>query len=193
MIVIGILDDFGNGMLLVGRRELRSNSSCLHNVEVLVKGTHRCTLEIHPDDAGRLGLVDGPPPRFAAVQMAGCAPIVKAFEEGADHATRWENPRTYASGLRVPAAIGDSLILSAIRESGGTAIAVKDAEMASGQLEMARGEGISPAPEGGATLAALKHMVETAQVDPGAFASAFGAGVDQLEVLVAEPGIAGDS
>lgn len=104
---------------------------------------------------------------MVSVQAAGCAPIVKAFEDGADVAERWEHPRTYASGLRVPSAIGDSLILSAIRESGGTAIAVTDAEMATCQLEMSRGEGIFPAPEGGATLAALKRMVENEQVDSG--------------------------
>jgi len=98
-------------------------------------------------------------PRMVAVQAEGCAPIVRAFREGAPAATRWIDPHTYASGLRVPAAIGDQLILEAIRESKGTAIAVSDEEMAAAQLEMARGEGIFAAPEGGATLAAARKLV----------------------------------
>ena len=120
------------------------------------------------DEMEQMGLISsGQRPRMVSVQAAGCAPIVKAFEDGSESAARWEDPRTYAAGLRVPAAIGDSLILTAIRESGGTAIAVTDAEMATCQLEMSRGEGIFPAPEGGATLAALKRMVENDQVEPG--------------------------
>jgi len=103
-------------------------------------------------------------PRMISVQAAGCAPIVKAFESGARSATRWVNPRTYASGLRVPAAIGDSLILQAVRESGGTALAVTDEEMASGQLEMARGEGIYAAPEAGATVAAVRRLVAESRI-----------------------------
>ena len=97
-------------------------------------------------------------PRMVAVQARGCAPIVSAFESGATQAVRWENPRTYASGLCVPAAMGDALILQALRESDGTALAVDDAEMAAAQLEMARTEGIFAAPEGGATLAAATKL-----------------------------------
>ncbi len=120
------------------------------------------------DELERLGLIDtGQRPRMVTVQAAGCAPIVRAFENGQLAAQRWERPRTYASGLRVPAAIGDALILSALRESGGTAIAVTDEEMATGQLEMARGEGIFPAPEGGATLAAAKKLIERGLLEPG--------------------------
>jgi threonine synthase len=114
----------------------------------------------------QLGLLrPGRRPRMISVQASGCAPIVRAFEEGADSAVRWEHPRTYASGLRVPAAIGDSLILDALRKSGGTAVAVTDEEMAAGQLEMARGEGIFPAPEGGATVAAVKKLVERGELE----------------------------
>jgi len=120
------------------------------------------------DEMEQMGMIAaGQRPRMVSVQATGCAPIVKAFEDGTDGAARWEHPRTYAAGLRVPSAIGDSLILSAIRESGGTAIAVTDEEMAAGQLEMARGEGIFPAPEGGATLAALKRLIETEKIDSG--------------------------
>jgi threonine synthase len=113
------------------------------------------------EELEQLGLI--PPdrrPRMVVVQASGCAPMVRAFEEGRSEAERWVEPRTYASGLRVPAAIGDRLILSAVRESGGTALAVTDEDMARGQMEMARGEGIFPAPEGGATVAAAQRLTE---------------------------------
>ena len=105
-------------------------------------------------------------PRMVVVQAEGCAPIVQAFERGAEQSTPWPEPRTYAAGLRVPAVIGDRLILQALRESGGTALAVSEDEMARAQLEMARGEGIFPAPEGGATLAAVRRLVATEQIHP---------------------------
>ena len=98
-------------------------------------------------------------PRMVAVQAAGCAPIVEAFEAGADTAGPWPEPRTYASGLRVPSAVGDRLMLQVLRESDGLAVKVRDEEMARAQLEMARAEGIFPAPEGGATLAAAHRLV----------------------------------
>jgi threonine synthase len=104
-------------------------------------------------------------PRMVSVQAAGCAPIVRAFEAGTEQATPWEEPRTYASGLRVPSLLGDRLVLQALRESGGTALAVTDDEMATAQLEMARGEGIFPAPEGAATLVAARRLVELGQVE----------------------------
>jgi threonine synthase len=106
-------------------------------------------------------------PRMVSVQAAGCAPIVRAFEAGAGRATPWEEPQTYASGLRVPSLLGDRLVLQALRESGGTALAVTDDEMATAQLEMARGEGIFPAPEGAATLVAARRLVERGQVERG--------------------------
>jgi threonine synthase len=112
------------------------------------------------EELEQMGLLRATPrPRMVVVQATGCAPIVRAFETGRDEAERWVDPRTYASGLRVPAAIGDYLILGAVRASGGTALAVSDEEMAAGQLEMARGEGIFPAPEGGATLAAARKLL----------------------------------
>jgi threonine synthase len=103
-------------------------------------------------------------PRMIVVQAYGCAPIVRAFREKKRTAKPWESPYTYASGLRVPSAIGDRLILQAVRESGGTALAVTDDEMAVAQLEIARGEGIFACPEGGATLAALRRLVESGEV-----------------------------
>lgn len=105
-------------------------------------------------------LAPGFRPRMVVVQSTGCAPMVRAFEAGSKQAERWQHPRTYASGLCVPSAVGDALILQVLRESDGIAVAVTDAEMAAGQLEMARGEGIFAAPEGGATLAALRKLVE---------------------------------
>jgi len=112
------------------------------------------------DEMEQLGLLrSGRRPRMVAVQAAGCAPIVRAFERGAATAERWDDPRTYASGLRVPGAIGDSLILDALRDSGGIAVAVTDREMAAGQLDMARAEGVFAAPEGGATVAAARRLM----------------------------------
>jgi threonine synthase len=112
------------------------------------------------EEMEQLGLlVSGGRPRMVVVQASGCAPLVKAHHEGTTRAERWPDPRTYACGLQVPAAIGDELVLTALRESEGAAIAVTDEEMAAAQLEMARGEGIFPAPEGGATLAAAKALI----------------------------------
>jgi len=95
---------------------------------------------------------------MVVVQSTGCAPLVRAFEQGADHAEPWERAATIAAGIRVPSAIGDYLVLKAIRDSGGTAVAVGDPEIQAAQLEMARETGIYGAPEGGATWAALKAL-----------------------------------
>ncbi len=97
-------------------------------------------------------------PRMVVVQSTGCAPLVRAFEQGADHAEPWERAATIAAGIRVPSAIGDYLVLKTIRDSGGTAVAVGDPEIQAAQLEMARETGIYSAPEGGATWAALKAL-----------------------------------
>jgi threonine synthase len=98
-------------------------------------------------------------PRMVAVQAEGCAPIVRAYAEGHEHAQPWQGAQTAADGLRVPRAIGDFLILRAVRESGGTAVAVSDGEMIDGMREIGRSEGVSAAPEGGAALAAIKRLV----------------------------------
>ena len=112
------------------------------------------------DEIERLGWVPaGRRPRMVSVQAEGCAPIVRAFEQGTDGASLWDNPATVADGLRVPRAIGDFLILRAVRESRGTAIAVPDAAMIDGMLELGAAEGISAAPEGGAALAAIRRLV----------------------------------
>jgi threonine synthase len=110
------------------------------------------------EELGALGWIGPKRPKMVVVQAAGCAPLVRAFEQGVTHADRWEGAVTIAAGLRVPAAIGDYLVLKAIRESRGTAVAVSDDEMRVGQREMAREVGIDPCPEGAATWAALKHL-----------------------------------
>ena len=99
-------------------------------------------------------------PRLVTVQAAGCAPIVRAFEAGDERAAPWPDARTVADGLRVPRAIGDFLILRALRDSGGAAVAVDDGAMIAAMREMGRLEGISAAPEGGATLCALRRLLE---------------------------------
>ena len=108
-----------------------------------------------------LGWVSGTPPKFIAVQASGCQPIVKAFNEGKDSAEPWPNATTIADGLRVPGPFADYLILQAIRETGGTALAVEDADMVDAMYELATEEGIIACPEGAATLVGLKELLET--------------------------------
>jgi threonine synthase len=124
-------------------------------------------------------------PRMVSVQADGCAPIVRAFEQGAEKAPAWENAATLADGLRVPRAIGDFLILRAIRESGGTAIAVSDQEMIEGMLTAGRTEGISAAPEGGATIAAVRRLVAAGTIQRSESVVLFNTGgaLKYLEVI----------
>lgn len=112
------------------------------------------------EEMERLGwLPTGRRPRMVSVQAAGCAPIVRAFAEGSERAPMWEGAHTVADGLRVPKAIGDFLVLRAVRESGGTAVAVGDVEMVRGMLDLGTLEGISAAPEGGAVVHALRDLL----------------------------------
>lgn len=104
------------------------------------------------------GWVTDPPPRMYTVQSTGCAPVVRAFEAGADHATPWEDPWTVASGLRVPGPLGDRLMLRALRESGGGAIAVTDEDLTEEARRTSQEEGIDLSPEGGAALAAARRL-----------------------------------
>jgi len=105
-------------------------------------------------------------PRMVAVQAEGCAPVVKAFEAGASFCDFWTNAHTLASGLRVPKSFADALILENLRESKGTAVAVSDASILEAQHKLGRMEGIFPAPEGAATLAALEIMIQQKWVHP---------------------------
>jgi len=103
-------------------------------------------------------------PKMVSVQAEGCAPIVKAFNEGRERSELFPNAHTVADGLRVPKAIGDFLVLRAVRESGGTALAVSDADMVRDMRELGSKEGISAAPEGGASLTALKQLLARGDV-----------------------------
>jgi len=113
-----------------------------------------------------LGFIDSKRPRMVAVQAAGCAPIVRAWRDGREHAEPWSNAHTIASGIRVPGAIGDFLMLRAIRESGGFAIAVEDEAIVDAQAEMARIEGLLLCPEGAATYAAWRAALASGQAGP---------------------------
>ncbi len=111
------------------------------------------------DELEEAGWIGAERPSMISVQAAGCAPIVRAYESGEDHAARWSDAHTAAWGLRVPAALGDRLMLRAIRESGGSAIAVDEAALAKDMLVMRACEGIDAGEEGGAALAALRVLL----------------------------------
>ena len=120
-----------------------------------------------------LGWIEGPLPRMFAVQADGCAPIVRAFEAGEEFAERWEDASTVAAGIRVPQAVGDFLILRAVRESGGLAVAVSETEIERDWIELARSDGVLMCPEGAATYAAWRRMVEAGEIDRSARAVLF--------------------
>ena len=113
-----------------------------------------------------LGWIGSERPKMISIQAAGCAPIVRAFEAGEEHAEPWVDAWTYASGLRVPRAVGDFLILRAVRASGGTAMAVSDEAMAEAVLLMGAMTGIFAAPEGGAVAAAVPGLLERGALAP---------------------------
>jgi threonine synthase len=124
-------------------------------------------------------------PKMVSVQAEHCAPIVRAFEQGAERSEMFPNARTVADGLRVPKAIGDFLVLRAVRESGGTALAVSDADMVTAMKDVGAKEGISAAPEGGAALHALKILSERGDVKPSDTVVVFNTGgaLKYLDVL----------
>nr|WP_315460634.1 threonine synthase [uncultured Sphingomonas sp.] len=117
------------------------------------------------DELERLGWIGSKRPRMYAVQASGCAPIVRAFEAGEEHAERWEDAHTVAAGIRVPRAVGDFLILRAVRESGGKAVGVGDPAILAAVDEAARKDGLLLCPEGGATLAAYRQALRDGEVD----------------------------
>ena len=130
-----------------------------------------------------MGWIGSKRPRMVTVQAAGCAPIVRAFEEGKRFADEFPNAATTASGLRVPKAIGDFLILDALRDSGGTAIAVTDEELLEATREIGSLEGIFCAPEGAACLPALRKLIDAGQVSESDRVVLFntGSGVKYME------------
>ena len=127
----------------------------------------------------------GARPKMVSVQAEHCAPIVRAFEQGAERSEMWQNARTVADGLRVPKALGDFLVLRAVRESGGTALTVTDAEMVECMRELGSLEGISAAPEGGAALQAVKVLVREGRITRGDTVVVFNTGgaLKYLDVL----------
>jgi threonine synthase len=127
----------------------------------------------------------GTRPKMVSVQAEHCAPIVRAFEQGAERSELFPNARTIADGLRVPKAIGDFLVLRAVRESGGTAIAVTDKDMVVSMREMGAREGISAAPEGGAALHAVKVLLADGRMKPSDTVVVFNTGgaLKYLDVL----------
>jgi threonine synthase len=117
------------------------------------------------DELEQMGWIGSKRPRMVAVQAAGCAPMVKAWEDGVEHAPRWQDAHTFAAGIRVPVAVGDFLILRAVRESGGFAIAVDDAAIADAWNEVGRAEGLLLCPEGAATYAAYRQALADGRVN----------------------------
>lgn len=141
------------------------------------------------DELRQMGLLDGPLPRMVVVQSTGCAPMVRAFEAGDERAAPWHGAATLAPGIRVPGAFADDLILRAVRESGGVALAVDDAAILDGTRRLGTMEGIDAAPEGGATLAALEELLATGVVGPEDRVVLFntGSGLKHPELRSTEP------
>ncbi|MBC8223628.1 threonine synthase [Candidatus Bathyarchaeota archaeon] len=117
------------------------------------------------DELEELGWIGSERPRMVSVQASGCAPIPKAYAEGKEESEFWQGAETLAAGLRVPHALGDFLVLNAARESGGSALSVTDEEIMDCVGQIAREEGLFICPEGAATFAALKHIIEDGEVD----------------------------
>ena len=117
-------------------------------------------------ELGELGWIGAKRPKMISVQAQGCQPITRAFERNAEASDFWENASTVASGLRVPKALGDFLVLRALRESGGTAVSVSDEEMLDAALLLAKREGVFAAPESGACVAAVKRLLDTGFLKP---------------------------
>ncbi len=118
------------------------------------------------EELAQMGLHDGPRPRMVVVQSTGCAPMVRAFEAGAERAEPWQGAASLAPGIRVPGAFADDLILRAVRQSGGVAVAVEEEAILEATYRLGRLEGIDAAPEGGATLAALDKLLASGWVRP---------------------------
>jgi len=119
------------------------------------------------DEMQRMGWIDDRRPRFVSVQVSGCAPVVKAFEQGAERTEPWQEPRTKIWGLRVPSPIGGYLCLRALRRTHGTGVAIDEAEAEAHMLTLTRRSGIDVCPEGGAAWAALERLRASGWVSPG--------------------------
>jgi threonine synthase len=141
------------------------------------------------DELEAIGWIGSQRPKMVSVQATGCAPIVRAFEQGTEKAAPWENAHTAADGLRVPRAIGDFLILQAVRDSGGTAVAVSDADMVRDMVAIGSHEGVSAAPEGGAALSAIRKLAadRTMRANDTVVLFNTGGALKYLDVLHARP------
>ncbi|HEY6226177.1 MAG TPA: threonine synthase, partial [Verrucomicrobiae bacterium] len=139
------------------------------------------------DEMERLGWIGNHRPRMVSVQASGCAPIVRAFEAGDKFASEFQNAHTAASGLRVPKAIGDFLMLDILRKSGGGAISIADEEMMRAVREVGSKEGLFVAPEGAACFVALKKLRALKKIDSGERVVIFntGSGIKYLECFSA--------
>ena len=138
------------------------------------------------EEMSALGWIDAARrPRMVTVQAAHCAPIIRAYDRGEDKSTMWEGATTIADGLRVPKALGDFLVLRAVRESHGAAVAVEDADMVTAMKDLGRFEGISAAPEGGAALHAVRLLVAAGRIMPSDRVVVFNTGgaLKYLDVL----------
>ena len=137
------------------------------------------------DEMQEMGWIGSTRPHMVTVQSTGCAPIVKAFHDGAPRATHWQNAHTIAAGLRVPAAVGDFIMLDILRKSGGNAVMVSDESMKAAVTEIGRNEGILCSPEGAACLPALKILLDRGLIRPDARVVLFntGSGLKYLDVL----------
>lgn len=125
------------------------------------------------DELEKIGFIGSKRPKMFAVQAEGCAPMVRAFDAGVEFAERWEDAHTIAMGIRVPRAVGDFLILRAVRESGGAALAVSDDAIAAAVRDVARDDGLLLCPEGGATLAAYQRALDEGLIERDARAVLF--------------------
>ena len=128
------------------------------------------------DEMQRLGWIDSFRPRMWSVQSSGCAPIVRAFDQQLETAPEWESPETSAWGLRVPRAVGDRLMLTALRESGGGAIAVDEAQIEGAAAEIRKTEGIDAGPETGAAWLALRELQSRGDIKDGELVVVFNTG-----------------
>ena len=131
------------------------------------------------DEMERLGWIDDRRPRMISVQAAGCAPIVRAFNSGDERARPWEGGTTSAWGLRVPRAVGDRLILRALRDSGGLAVSVDESLIEPAAQRLRRLEGIDAGPETGAAVAALEILFREQKIEPGETVVVFNTGGDK--------------
>ncbi len=137
------------------------------------------------DEMERMGWIDSKRPRMVVVQATGCAPIVEAFHQNLNAGVEIENAHTVASGLRVPKAVGDFMMLDILRQSGGTAVSVADDELVDGAREIGKYEGIFAAPEGGALLSALRKLISNGEIEQTDRVVLFntGSGIKYLEAF----------